>query len=122
MNRTHLGLFGLSLLVAAPAATAQRVDRDFSVVNHTGSTVRELYTSPSRQTSWGPDQLGAHVLPDGGSVRLHFTPRNFRGVCVFDIKIVQEDGTEGTVMGINLCTINAVTFSMHDGHLVHEAE
>lgn len=107
---SFLGAAVLSAMVFTTGATAQRVDRDFAVENRIGGTIRELYVSPSSVTQWGPDQLGENVLANGGSLTLHFSPRNYRGQCVFDIKLVESDGDESVVNGVNLCTITAVTF------------
>lgn len=116
-----LGLLGLAFVATSSVADAQRVDRNFTVINHTGSTISHLFVSPTSVTTWGPDQLGTNVLPNDGSLSLQFRPRNYRGQCVFDIK-VRIDGHDSAVSGINLCTINTVTFTAEDGHVAYTAE
>lgn len=117
-KRSFLGVVALSAVAFTTVAAAQRVDRDFTVENRIGGTIRELYVSPTSVTQWGPDQLGANVLADGGNLTLHFSPRNYRGQCMFDIKIVESDGDQSTLTGINLCTITAVTFRRNDSGAV----
>lgn len=116
-----IGLFGLAYVASASVADAQRVDRDFTVVNHTGDTITHLFVSPSSQPSWGPDQLGNGVIPDGGSHHLLFRPRNYRGQCVFDVR-VRIGGHDNDVHGVNLCTITSISFTGHDGQIAFTAE
>lgn len=109
MKRSFLGAMALSVAVYATAAHA--IDRDFTVHNNIGSTIQQLYVSPTSVSQWGPDQLGSSVLANGGQVTLHFNPSTYRGQCNFDIKIVEADGDQSVLHGINLCTITDVTFS-----------
>lgn len=109
MKRSLFGAMALS--VAVYASVAHAVDRDFTTHNDVGATITQLYVSPSNVVQWGPDQLGSHVLPNGAAVTLHFNPSNYPRQCVFDIKIVEEDGDQSVLHGINLCTITDVTFS-----------
>ncbi len=120
MRRSFLGAMALSVAVYATAAHA--IDRDFTVENHIGGSIRELYVSPTSVNRWGPDQLGSHVIEDGGSFTLHFNPSTYRGQCQFDIKLVEADGDQSVLNGINLCTITHVTFSRNgSGHVVYSA-
>lgn len=120
MKRSFLGAVGLSVLAFAAAAHA--IDRDFTVNNNIGVTVAELHVTPSSTTTWGGDLLGSDVLPNGGSVSIHYTPSMYRGQCVFDIKLVEAGGAQDVLSGINLCTITEVTFSRENGHVVFHAE
>jgi hypothetical protein len=123
MNRRSFALFGLfalGLVASSNVADAQRIDRNFSVVNHTGDTITHLYVSPSNQVAWGPDQLGTGVIPNGGSHTLLFRPGNYRGQCVFDVRITV-NGHNNDVHGVNLCSITTLTFNGEDGHISHEA-
>lgn len=120
MKRSLLGAVGLSVLAFAAAAHA--IDRDFTVHNNIGNAVLELHVTPSSTTTWGADLLGADVLPNGGAVSIHYTPSMYRGQCVFDIKLVEPNGAQDVVSGVNLCTITSVSFSRQDGHVVFETE
>ena len=117
-KRSFLAALAVSMFAFSSVAFA--IDRDVTVHNHIGATVRELYVSPSSTTSWGGDLLGADVLRDGGSVLIHYTPRMYRGECVFDMKIVEQDGTTSTVSGVNLCTITDVTLNRSGGEVVFD--
>lgn len=49
------------------------------VVNQSSLTVWYLYVSPSTSSSWGPDQLGSHVISPGGTFTVNDIPcgRNY---------------------------------------------
>jgi hypothetical protein len=120
MKRSFLASLCVAFLGFSSVAHA--VDRDISVHNGIGATIRELYMSPTSMTTWGNDVLGSDVLNNGGTVHVQFRPGNYRGQCVFDIKIVESNGSASVVSGINLCTITDVTFSRSGGEVVFEAE
>ena len=52
------------------------------VVNDSSQTIWYLYVSPSSIGTWGPDQLGAHVVAPGAS----FTLRNMPCGRSYDLK------------------------------------
>lgn len=83
------------LALAAPVAAAQRPappprDRDASIVNNSGQTLRELYAAPRGAGEFGPDLLGADTVPDGGT----FRARVPGGDCVLEFRAIFQDGTE----------------------------
>jgi hypothetical protein len=112
----------LCVVVLGFSSIAHAVDRDITVHNSIGTTIRELYMSPTSTTTWGSDVLGSDVLAHGRSVHVMFRPGNYRGQCMFDIKIVESDGSASVVSGINLCTITDVTFSRSGDEIVFESE
>lgn len=122
MNTSKRSFLAASVLAfTAFASTAHAIDRDFTVHNNINATVRELYVSPTSQRTWGPDILGADVLEHGQATTIHFTPSNYRGQCIFDIKLVGTDGGQWVVSGINLCTITDVTFNRTGDRVTFEA-
>jgi hypothetical protein len=40
------------------------------VRNNTSTSIWYLYVSPSTDSTWGPDQLGANIIAPGGTFRL----------------------------------------------------
>lgn len=83
------------LALAASVAAAQRPvppprDRDASIVNNSGQTLRELYAAPQGGAEFGPDLLGADTVPDGGT----FRARVPGGECVLEFRAIYQDGTE----------------------------
>lgn len=83
------------LALAASVAAAQRPvppprERDASIVNNSGQTLRELYAAPQGGAEFGPDLLGADTVPDGGT----FRARVPGGDCVVEFRAIYQDGTE----------------------------
>jgi len=92
---------------AAPASAQNR----FFVVNHSGQQIDEIYVSSSRLQQWGPDILGASVLPAGNQVWV--TP-SFTD-CVLDVRVVYQGGRAEDRMGVNACSISRLSFGGDGG-------
>ena len=110
---THgaLGL-ALALVMVTLGSTAVHADpRDFSLRNdHPIDVITEIYVSPSNQTEWGPDVLGQDILEPGQQVNITF--QNFTpGDCLYDVKIVLDDGMEHGMDQVNLCETTLLTYS-----------
>jgi hypothetical protein len=94
----------LALAAAAPAASeAESEERDratatIEIVNRTRWWIYELYLSPTRALDWGPDQLGDETIGPGDHFTLSDIPCQ-----VYDVRLVDEDGDECVVVGIDLC-------------------
>ena len=99
-----LGLFGafLGTLAAAPAQAQNR----FFLVNSSGETIQEAYVSSARVNQWGPDILGATVLPAGN--RVWVTPTF--GDCVLDVRVVYAGGRSEERRNLNACSISTIAF------------
>jgi hypothetical protein len=97
-------------LLLAQTQSAYADERDFELVNQTGTTITYLYVSASNRRSWEEDLLGSDVLPNGRTVRIHFSPTDRdAGTCMYDIRGVGANGQQWTAYGINLCTTSRVT-------------
>ena len=82
-------------------------DADFTLVNGTGYTIREVYISPANRDAWGRDRLGDGDLPNGRSKLFKFSDK---ANCVQDIKVVFDDSdVEVTWEDLDLCEINKLT-------------
>lgn len=101
-------------LVLAPlAALAQRGggppapprERDATIVNQTGQTLRELYAAVPGSAAFGPDLLGADTVPDRGSFRARLAGAE----CVLEFRAVFQDGTEERKRQ-NICQNRRVQF------------
>lgn len=107
-----LRLFVIALLAWAAlppdAAYAQTTgDPSFALVNRSNRTINEAYVSPSRDTNWGPDRLGANtVLPSGRRFRIELP----QGQCQWDVAVVYDDGREEAKRNLNLCSLAEVSF------------
>ena len=72
-----------------PAAPPVR-EREATIVNQTGQTLRELYAAPVGAAEFGPDLLGADTVPDRGS----FRARIQGAACDIEFRAIYQDGTE----------------------------
>ena len=100
----------LGLGAVAPAAAQNR----FYVANNSGTQINEIYVSSSRVQAWGPDILGASVLPSGNQVWVTPTFSD----CVLDVRVVYIGGREETRMGVNACSISRIAFGGGGGGIV----
>ena len=98
--------FAACISLASIAAFAG--DADFTLVNGTGYTIREVYISPANKDAWGKDRLGDGDLPNNRSKLFKF---NDRANCVQDIKVVfdVDSDAEVTWEDLDLCEINKLT-------------
>ena len=98
------------LLVAAASALAASAfagDADFTLVNRTGYSLREVYISPTKRAAWGNDRLGDGVLETGKSRLFRFADKSS---CKQDLKVVFEDDNSEIIWEeLNLCEIDKVT-------------
>ena len=76
----------LLALSAIPAA-AQTYGVRFQ--NNSGATVYRIYSSPTHEGSWRPDQLGSNVLDPGQGFDVVFT--NVQN-CYYDVMVEFESG------------------------------
>lgn len=95
-----------------PAAAQAQDGRDFELTNGTGRTISELYISPTNVNDWEEDVLGVDTLAEMGSTVIHF--QDTVDECVYDIKIVHDDGDAAIWKGINLCENNGVSVAYQD--------
>jgi hypothetical protein len=103
-----LTLFALPLLALPPAAgPARAADQDFTLINSTGYVIVSVYVSPSSSSNWGPDVLGAAVLPAGQQAAITF-PEGTQG-CAWDLKVTYDDNDSSEWTNVNLCSISRVT-------------
>lgn len=100
-----------ALLLAATAAWADA--RNFTLQNNTGRTVMQLFISPANEQAWEEDLLGSDVLPDEGSAAINFEADE-RDECVYDLKIVHDDGDSAIWPAVNLCAVTVVSVMYND--------
>ena len=92
---------------ALVSANAIAGDADFTLVNGTGYTIREVYLSPANAKSWGNDRLGDGDLPNGKARLIKFKDS---ANCEQDMQVVFDKGdTEVVWEGLDLCEINKLT-------------
>ena len=93
-----------SVLVSSAAFAG---DTDFTLVNRTGYTLREVYVSASNKNAWGNDRMGEGYLDNGRSRLFKFASAN---ACMQDIKVVFDDDESEIIWeDVDLCEINKIT-------------
>ena len=107
MNLRKICLFAAT--AAALSATVSFAgDADFTMVNKTGYSIREVYISAANRNAWGRDRLGENATLENHKSRL-FKFRD-RASCNQDIKVVfDSNDTEVTWEDIDLCEVNKLT-------------
>lgn len=95
----------LGILLAASPAFASRLD--FSIFNHTGLTIQEVYVSESNDSDWGEDILERDVLADGEEFEIDMSDFGKKAK-QFDIKIVDTDNKEWIVEDVNLERVHSI--------------
>ena len=102
------------VVLAAPAAAVLPAPHHdsvtFTLENNTSYTIIEVYITANDSDSWGDDLLGDEILdPDEA---LDLTDDDFfDGECLYDIKVVWEDGSAHIIEDIDLCTITTVRYN-----------
>ncbi len=82
-------------------------EADFTLINRTGYTLREIYISPSHKNSWGDDRLGKSYLDNGRSRLFRFSDKSS---CRQDLKVVFDDDESEVVWEeFDLCELNKIT-------------
>jgi hypothetical protein len=110
MKRLSLAVLAATALLTA-VACASLFDalgvQDFTLVNRTGLTIKEVYLSPVKASRWGRDVLGRDVLEDGERVPIKFS-RDTKA-CHWDMKIVESRRTSLEWHDIDLCACSVLT-------------
>jgi hypothetical protein len=91
-------LFAFAALALPLPSKAKAQRAEFMINNRSDWDIYHMYLSPEQKDTWGPDQLGEHVIKSGESFTLNDIPCG-----EYDIKLVDEDGDACVVEGIVMC-------------------
>lgn len=96
-------LLAAALATGLGSAAQAQCDTSFTLVNQSGVTVQEFYFGSSAQSSWGTDQLGQNVLPNGRSM-------NFRARAAGnnDFRVIWANGERADLMGVDICATSQI--------------
>lgn len=97
-----------ALVLATLAAPALAQDVQYELINSSGLTLMEFYTSPVDEGSWGDDILGANVLAPGEAGAV--TIADGGAQCDYDLRFVFEDGSE-LEDSVNICDMASYTLT-----------
>jgi hypothetical protein len=100
---TTLATAVLGIALAAPVLAD---DVAYALNNNSALTLMEFYTSPANTDDWGPDILGADVIPPGGTGTV--TIADGSAECVYDLMFIMEDGQE-IVDTVDICQLASYT-------------
>ncbi|MBV9734990.1 MAG: hypothetical protein JO209_03700 [Acidisphaera sp.] len=108
-------------LFAASGGAALAADQDFTLVNHTGRQIDNVYVSKVSSNSWEEDVMGKDTLDAGKSVDISFA-RGERG-CHWDLLVKYHSGGQDSWSNVNLCDVSTVTlFRDENGHVRADSE
>lgn len=99
-------LLGVLLLASSVWAEAKN---EIEFQNKTDWAIHNLYFAKSKETDWGPDQLGTKsndIIAPGASFKLTSIPPG-----KYDMKIVDEDGDECVVAGVKVAASETVVLT-----------
>ena len=100
----------LATAVAGAATPAMAGIQDFYVRNNTGDYVWYVYVSPSSSSDWEEDVLGSDVLPPHQELLIEM--EGYRSdECLFDVKVVDENGYSREYWQVDLCQVLYVDFN-----------
>ena len=100
----------VALALAASALPAAADPRDFDLANNSSIVLTHVFVSPSDEQRWGEDVLGRDVLNPTETLSIAFS--GFDGAtCQYDIKVIGQQGEEGLMYKVDLCSSTSVTFS-----------
>ena len=104
----HLALLSLVLVLGtAPLAKSEELNLDFTLVNKTGYTIKEIYVAPTSSDNWEEDILN-EPLKNGESLDVSFVPTEKSKK--WDLRIVWADGDAPVVWtGYDLTEISKLT-------------
>lgn len=119
--RHLLLLFLTACLLAASSCTSRPQSAlDFSVVNHTGSTLTSIYVSPHDANSWEENVLGGDKIADGQILEIKFDPKTSH--TTWDLKVCDTLGQYAEWKDLDLQRISRIVLRFNDNTAVAEAE
>jgi hypothetical protein len=80
--------------------------RPLELVNQHLAVVQEVYVSPSTESDWGPDRLGAQTLAQGQRIGIEV-----EGGCEVDVRIVFPNGGAEERREIDICETPRLIFA-----------
>jgi len=113
ISKKRVMLAVAAMAVFLTALFAQGKKHGFTLRNHTGAEIHQLYLSPHSSDDWEEDVLGREALPDGESVQINFDDRDKHEM--WDLKVVDGKGASITWEKLDLTKISDVTIHYQGG-------
>ena len=105
LSTTRILCAALTFACAAPAFAE---DLQFELINNSGYTIVQFFTSPSNMDDWREDILGAEVVAPGESGTVSVTDGSDQ--CAYDIRVVLDDGSE-IAEAVDMCAMGSYTIN-----------
>ena len=105
----RLAVAGALLGLGAVAAPARAQNPSFNLINRAPVPIRELFFTPAGDPNWGRNRLQGRSIPAGASFAAR---RRLDGNCIFDIRVVFQDGRTEDRRDINTCQIEDIAFGV----------
>ena len=107
MNLRQFLLTTVAASALAVPALVNAGDADFTLVNKTGYSIREVYLTPSHKSKWGSDRLGHDNLDNNRQRVFKFGDK---ASCMQDLMVVfDDDASEVVWEDLDLCKLEKVT-------------
>ena len=106
MNKTVASL--ALVFLAAGVVNASALDRRVQINNVSSYDIVEFYASNTGTQDWQEDILGENILPSGSSAMVNIDDGT--GYCIYDFKVIFEDGDELERFGNNVCELDTFTY------------
>jgi len=90
--------FGALLFISGTTALAADRTATVKFMNKSDWEIHHMYLSPAESEEWGEDQLGEATIPSGGAYTLTGIPTG----ATYDFKIIDEEGDECVIEGIEI--------------------
>lgn len=108
MTRTMAFMLAGAMAGAAIPHTAAAADDDLNRVivleNLSSQAIHYFYASPVTSKDWEEDLLGERTVPAGESLQADID--NGTNECVYDLKVVLEDGKEHIQREVDVCVVS----------------
>ena len=106
LRELQMVIAGAALSLLPGSALAQG-KQDFALTNKTGYTISEVYVAPTKSRDWEEDVMGQDVLGNGERVTIGFPKKD--KACIYDLRVVFDDGDEADWREFNLCEVSRIT-------------
>jgi hypothetical protein len=96
-------------MFAMGAVEANAIERYVTIVNASSYDIHYFYASNRDARSWEEDILGDSILPSGRQVVINIDDGT--GYCIYDFRVVFEDGDVLEKFGNNVCELDTFTYT-----------
>ncbi len=109
MKRSLLFLL-IALVFGISQGSFAQVTQYFTIINKTGMPINKIFVAPVTDSEkWSDNIIGAESLNNDDVKTLFFTKNNFPEDCVWDIKVINNNGNSFIWYDIDFCKYHTIT-------------